>query len=313
MANPEHLAKLKEGVKAWNAWRDEHPNELPDLSETDLSNETLIAADLSDVDFSYADLSGSDLSQADLHEAKFRNATLYNTNLTEATLFYTYFVFVNLSTCKGLKTCSHHAPSSLDTHTLVMSENLPKVFLQECGLSDWEIEANKLYNPNLNNDQIIDIQQRIFEIRKNGTPIQFHSLFISYSTKDDPIAHKLHNDLQQAGVRCWFAPKDLPIGRKIRPGLNEAIQNHERTLLILSQDSMSSSWVEAEVETALEKEEEGSEEVLFPIRIDEEAFLTQNSLFKLIKRTTNIGDFSKWEDPIAYQESFDRLLRDLQQ
>src|SRR5207249_2685644 len=35
MANDEHVAILKKGVAAWNAWRDEreprHPNALPDL------------------------------------------------------------------------------------------------------------------------------------------------------------------------------------------------------------------------------------------------------------------------------------------
>ncbi|MGA2411123.1 MAG: hypothetical protein ABSG46_12140 [Candidatus Binataceae bacterium] len=29
MANPEHLAKLKEGVEAWNQWREENPEILP--------------------------------------------------------------------------------------------------------------------------------------------------------------------------------------------------------------------------------------------------------------------------------------------
>jgi len=32
MANDEHIAKLKEGVVAWNAWRDQNPDIRPDLS-----------------------------------------------------------------------------------------------------------------------------------------------------------------------------------------------------------------------------------------------------------------------------------------
>jgi len=32
MANPEHLAILKQGVGAWNKWREENPNIAPDLS-----------------------------------------------------------------------------------------------------------------------------------------------------------------------------------------------------------------------------------------------------------------------------------------
>jgi hypothetical protein len=37
MANEEHLAVLRQGVDAWNAWRKEHPDVVPDLSEVDLS------------------------------------------------------------------------------------------------------------------------------------------------------------------------------------------------------------------------------------------------------------------------------------
>ena len=38
MANPEHLAKLKEGAFAWNRWRQECPEESPDLSGAHLES-----------------------------------------------------------------------------------------------------------------------------------------------------------------------------------------------------------------------------------------------------------------------------------
>jgi hypothetical protein len=39
--------------------------------------------------------------------------------------------------------------------------------------------------------------------------IETYSCFISYSTKDQEFAERLHADLQNKGVRCWFAPHDL--------------------------------------------------------------------------------------------------------
>ena len=36
MANPEHLAKLKEGVEAWNQWRRDFPDVRPFLNGADL-------------------------------------------------------------------------------------------------------------------------------------------------------------------------------------------------------------------------------------------------------------------------------------
>jgi len=47
MANPEHLAKLKEGVEAWNQWREEHRGIYADLINVDLSNVDLSGANLS--------------------------------------------------------------------------------------------------------------------------------------------------------------------------------------------------------------------------------------------------------------------------
>ena len=36
MAIEEHLNKIKQGVDAWNKWREDNPNEVPDLSKADI-------------------------------------------------------------------------------------------------------------------------------------------------------------------------------------------------------------------------------------------------------------------------------------
>jgi hypothetical protein len=36
MANPEHLAILKQGVEQWNKWRSDRPDVLPDLTRADV-------------------------------------------------------------------------------------------------------------------------------------------------------------------------------------------------------------------------------------------------------------------------------------
>src|SRR5262249_42979766 len=41
MANNEHVAILKKGVDAWNEWRRENPNKLPDLIRVDLNRADL--------------------------------------------------------------------------------------------------------------------------------------------------------------------------------------------------------------------------------------------------------------------------------
>jgi Pentapeptide repeats (8 copies) len=81
MANDEHVAKLKEGVAAWNAWRAKNPDIRPDLSDATLRKADLVGANLSK-----ADLGKASLIEADLEEANLRGANLSDANLREADL-----------------------------------------------------------------------------------------------------------------------------------------------------------------------------------------------------------------------------------
>ncbi len=72
MANPEHLAILKQGVQVWNEWRTSTWNDYrelhPDLSEADLRGMDLGDANLRITNLVEADLTGANLSGADLSE-----------------------------------------------------------------------------------------------------------------------------------------------------------------------------------------------------------------------------------------------------
>jgi hypothetical protein len=111
-------------------------------------------------------------------------------------------------------------------------------------------------------------------------------------------------------VRCWFAPEDLKIGDKFRTRIDEAIRIHDKLLLVLSEHSVNSKWVEKEVETAFDKETL-DHTVLFPLRLDDAVMKTDRAWAADIRRTRHIGDFTDWKDQDAFQVAFDRLLRDL--
>jgi hypothetical protein len=82
MANDdEHIALLKQGVAAWNAWRDENPDIRPNLNEARLRDTDLNGADLSG-----ADLSGANLTEANLRVADLRGAILNGADLCGADL-----------------------------------------------------------------------------------------------------------------------------------------------------------------------------------------------------------------------------------
>jgi hypothetical protein len=60
--------------------------------------------------------------------------------------------------------------------------------------------------------------------------------------KDQDFADRIHTDLQNKGVRCWFAPHDMPIGGKILDEIDDAIRLRDKVLLILSEHSIRSDW-----------------------------------------------------------------------
>ncbi len=177
-------------------------------------------------------------------------------------------------------------------------------------LADLEIEYSKLAAPGLDPEEVTDITYRIHQLYL-GDGIQYYSCFISYNSKDQDFAQRLHDDLQDNGVRCWFAPEDMKIGDQIRPTIDRQIQLRDKLLVILSENSVQSEWVGDEVEAAIEEEKESDRLVLFPIRLDDAVLNTREDWAAKIKRRRHIGDFSNWKDEGAYRKAFERLLRDL--
>ena len=359
MANIEHLARIKDGVDAWNDWRKANPEIVPDLSKEDLTGANLNAADLryaqlEGTDLSKvnlrgiklgsahlrdADLTGADLSEAVLFQTDMSNvelggaklikasliltdlrianlndanlnlaailatsltaATMRGTDLTGATVSEAVFADVDLSTVKGLETVHHGGPSTIGIDTIYKSgRKIPEAFLRGAGVPDNFIE----YMGSL-----------------TGKALEFYSCFISYSTKNQDFANRLYADLQNKGVRCWFAPHDAQGGKKLHEQIDEAIRRYERLLLILSPSSMNSEWVETEIRKARKRERTEKKRVLFPVRLVSFEAIRDWELFDADEGKDlaaeiceyYIPDFSNWKNHDHYAKEFKKLLRDL--
>ena len=339
MANEEQLAVLKKGVKEWNEWRilnnpvvdlssadlsgldlgsvnvfthaDLHNSILTDtdMTKTDLGGASLVNADLTGANLRGASLAGAELWGACLDGASLVDTVLYDTDFSEthadgtdfsnSVMDGTIFAEVDLSCARGLDEVRHEGPCKIGIGTIYLSGGkIPDAFLRGAGVPE---------------DFITYMKSLV------GKAIEFYSCFISYSTKDQEFAERLHGDLQNKNVRCWFAPHDVQGGKKLHEQIDEAIRVHEKVLLILSAESMNSEWVKTEIAKARKREVREKRQVLFPVRLvpfeairDWECFDADTGKDSAREiREYFIPDFSNWKNHDEYQKAFERLMKDL--
>jgi TIR domain/Pentapeptide repeats (8 copies) len=341
MAKQEQLDLLKRGVREWNQWRDTNPYTRIDLCDADLRAAPLSGAYLYRADLSRtrlnganlrgadlraarlsgarlggarlngANLRGADLREADLRGADLRAAELRETNLrgadlSDAILSEAYFSETDLSgtslsgtvlggmdlrEASGLETVQHRSPSYISIDTIYRSEGqIPEDFLRGAGVPDTFIEY-----------------MRSLVVKA----IDFYACSISYASEDEAFAQHLYADLQQEGVRCWLAPEQMKIGDKMRHRIDESIRFSDKLLVVLSQHSVASNWVQHEVEAAFERERQRGGQVLFALTLDEAIQDSAQAWAMTIRRSKHIGDFTRWKQHDDYQRAFERVLRDV--
>lgn len=80
-----------------------------------------------------------------------------------------------------------------------------------------------------------------------------HDVFISYSTQDKPVADAVCAGLEQRGIRCWIAPRDILAGMEWGQAIVEAISSAKIMVLLLSANANKSPQIPKEVDRAMNK------------------------------------------------------------
>lgn len=279
-----------------------------DLSYADLRDVNFREASLMNADINRANLNGADLSSSSLQGANLTLAQIKGAKFSRASIGHTIFNFINLLEATGLEFVEHIGPSILGAETIRMSKGkIPEVFLRGCGLSDADIEYARLSNPDLSNEEINKILYKIYDLRASRA-IQISPLFISYNHRDSVFVDKIESCLNKKGVRFWRDIHNMKSGR-MEKQVDRAMRLNPTVLLILSEHSLQSDWVEHEVRTARSLEKEMKRDVLCPITLDD---TWKNSPWakRIMEQVMeyNILDFSAWKDDSKFENVFNKLI-----
>jgi len=127
-----------------------------------------------------------------------------------------------------------------------------------------------------------------------------HDIFISYSTKDQHVVNGLSAFLEQKGIGCFIASRDIPNGIVWAKAVTEAIENCKLMVVVFSENFNSSKQVDREIEMCIE---EGKSILTYKI---------ENVEFKGVKKyfLKNLNWIDAFPNPEkSFEKLYDNILR----
>lgn len=74
-------------------------------------------------------------------------------------------------------------------------------------------------------------------------PTPEFDVFISYATDDSAIADELRNDLEENGLKCFMAEKDIQVATEWQDSIRAVLIGSKRVLVLLTPRSINRPWV----------------------------------------------------------------------
>lgn len=125
------------------------------------------------------------------------------------------------------------------------------------------------------------------------------SVFLCHSNEDKFFVRKLADALRQHGVRVWLDEAELLVGDSLLERISAAIEEMDFLAVVLSHNSVGSTWVQQELKLAMTKELKAHKVVVLPI------------LLERVQIPAYLADklYADFTSPEKYEKTFPHLLR----
>lgn len=117
----------------------------------------------------------------------------------------------------------------------------------------------------IDDENKILFRTKALDARAGGEVKKGRGIFISYSHQDKEFVDKLVQDLQNSGISIWVDKVEIKLGDSFIEKISEGIDKMEYLAIVLSPDSVNSSWVKKEVEVAMNQEIQGKKIKVLPL------------------------------------------------
>lgn len=299
-----------------------------DLFRIDLTGGDFRGADFSrsvfcDVLFSDADLTSAVFDGAILIGARFDGADLSGTSFRDAQLDGAIFdetriLGADFHGARGLLSTIHRGPSTVDRATITKSRGIPAFFLRRCGWDELDIYVSEFYRDDIGHSDIMRIAEGIATLKSEHAESYF-SCFISYSHQDREFAKRLFSVLDGRNIRCWLDERQMLPGDDIYAEVDRGIRQWDKVLLCCSKHSLTSWWVDNEINSSFEKERTlmvergGKTLVLIPLDLDGFMFSHRWKSGKKAEVESRIAaHFAGWEDDeTKFIDACEKVIRAL--
>lgn len=141
------------------------------------------------------------------------------------------------------------------------------------------------------------IKKTVVISKPSKQPRDAKQVFISHSSKDAEIAHRLADDLRRAGLRVWITPGSIQPLEAWEDAIERGLDESGQFVLLASPNAAQSEWVKRETREAYKAEAKGHIR-LYPLMIED----------------CELSDIYRWLDKQAihcHLERYNEGLREL--